>query len=124
MSRTTSRERNESGLFLFFENLKSLLGSVALFEEQSRSQGLSVEDVDEAVDRLDIAADTLQLVITDIDGNDAFADVTASLNTTVNKVRRLSTILKQYNDNYSASACENSCNCPIASTGNRPGRPH
>ena len=124
MSRTTNRERNESGLFLFFENLKSLLGSVALFEERSRSQGLSVEDVDEAVDRLNIAADTLQLLITDIDGNDAFADVTASLNTTLNKVRRLSTILEQYNNNYSASECENSYNCPIASTGNRPGRPH
>mgnify|MGYP002803594485 FL=1 len=124
MSRTTNRERNESGLLLFFENLKSLLGSVALFEERSRFQGLSVEDVDEAVDRLNIAADTLQLLITDIDGNDAFADVTASLNTTLNKVRRLSTILEQYNNNYSASECENSYNCPIASTGNRPGRLH
>ena len=108
MSRIINRERNESGLFLFFENLKSLLGSVALLEERSRSQGLSVEDVDEAVDRLKIAADTLQLLITDIDNNDAFFGVTASLNTTVSKVRLLSTILQQYNNNYYASACKNS----------------
>ena len=92
MSRTTNRDRNESGLFLFFDNLKSLLGSVVSFEEQSRSQGLSVEEIDEVVDRLNVAADTLQLLITDIDGNDAFADVTVNLNTTVNKVRRLSNI--------------------------------
>ena len=92
MSRTTNRDRNESGLFLFFDNLKSLLGSVVSFEGQSRSQGLSVEEIDEVVDRLNVAADTLQLLITDIDGNDAFADVTVNLNTTVNKVRRLSNI--------------------------------
>ena len=79
-------------MFLFFDNLKSLLGSVVSFEEQSRSQGLSVEEIDEVVDRLKVAADTLQLLITDIDGNDAFADVTVNLNTTVNKVRRLSNI--------------------------------
>ncbi|CAB3995673.1 Retrovirus-related Pol poly [Paramuricea clavata] len=124
MSRTTNRDRNESGLFLFFDNLKSLLRSVVSFEEQSRSQGLSVEEIDEVVDRLNVAADTLQLLITDIDGNDAFADVTVNLNTTVNKVRRLSNILQQYKNNTSASAWENSYNCPIASTENRPGRPH
>jgi hypothetical protein len=83
-----------------------------------------VEEIDEVVDRLNVAADTLQLLITDIDGNDAFADVTVNLNTTVNKVRRLSNILQQYKNNTSASAWENSYNCPIASTENRPGRPH
>jgi methyl-accepting chemotaxis protein len=123
MSRTTNRDRNESGLFLFFD-LKSLLGSVVSFEEQSRSQGLSVEEIDEVVDLLNVAADTLQLLITDIDGNDAFADVTVNLNTTVNKVRCLSNILQQYKNNTSASAWENSYTCPIASTENRPGRPH
>ena len=120
----TRRERNESGLFLFFHNLKSLLGSVASFEEQSRSQGLSVEEIDQAVDRLNTAADTLQLLITDIDGNDAFADVTINLNTIVDKVRRLSNILQHHSNNTSASAWENSYNCPIASTDNRPGCPH
>ena len=105
MSRTTNRDRNETGLFLFFDNLKSLLGSVVSFEEQSRSQGLSVEEIDKAVDRLNIAADTPQLLITDIDGNDAFIDVTITLNTTVNKVRHLSNILQQYN-NTSASVWE------------------
>ena len=91
---------------MFFDNLKSLLGSVVSFEKQSRSQGLSVEEIDKAVDRLHIAADTLQLLITDIDGNDALTDATVSLNTTVNKVRHLSNILQQYN-NTSASAWEN-----------------
>ena len=50
--------------------------------------------------------------------------MTVNLNTTVNKVRRLSNILQQYKNNISASAWENSYNCPIASTENRPGRPH
>ena len=85
---------------------------------------MSVEEIDEVVDRLNVAADTLQLLITDIDGNDAFADVTVNLNTTVNKVRCLSNILQQYKNNTSASAWENSYNCPVASTENRPGRPH
>ena len=49
------------------------------------------------------AADTLQLLMTDIDGNDVFADVTVSLNNIVNKVRRLSNILEQYNNNTFAS---------------------
>lgn len=83
-----------------------------------------MEEIDEVVDRLNVAADTLQLLITDIDGNDAFADVTVNLNTTVNKVRCLSNILQQYKNNTSASAWENSYTCPIASTENRPGRPH
>lgn len=124
MSRTTNRERNESGLFLFFDNLKSLLASVTSFEEQSRSQRLSVEDIDEAVDRLNAAADTLHLLITDIEGNGAFSNVNLSLNTTVIKVRRLSNILQQYRNSTSVSARENSYNCPTATTGNRPGRPH
>ena len=88
------------------------------------SQGLSVEETDEAVDRLNIAADDLQLLITDIDGNDAFTDATVTLNTTVNKVRHLSNTLQQYNNHTSASAWENSYDCPVPSTRNRPGRPH
>ena len=80
------------GCFCSGTILSHCLGSIVSFDEQSRSQGLSVEEIDEVVDRLNVAADTLQLLITDIDGNDAFADVTVNLNTTVNKVRRLSNI--------------------------------
>ena len=63
-----------------------------LYRLKSKAGPLSVEEIDEVVDRLNVAADTLQLLITDIDGNDALADVTVHLNTTVNKVRRLCNI--------------------------------
>lgn len=60
MSRDTARERNEYGLFLFFDDLKLLLSTLTTFEEADRSQSLSLEDIDQATGRLMAAADTIQ----------------------------------------------------------------
>ena len=73
MSRDTARERNEYGLFLFFDNLKLLLSTITTFEEADRSQSLSSEDIDRAIGRLMAAADTIQLLISEIESNRDFA---------------------------------------------------
>ena len=73
MSRDTGRERNDYGLFLFFDNLKLLLSTITTFEEADRSQSLSLEDIDQAIGRLMAAADTIQLLISEIESNRDFA---------------------------------------------------
>ena len=93
MSRNTARERNEYGLFLFFDNLKLLLSTITTFEEADRSQSLSLEDIDQATDRLMTAADTIHLLISDIESNRDFAEVLPILNVTLTKVRNLGELL-------------------------------
>ena len=73
MSRDTGRERNDYGLFLFFDNLKLLLSTITTFEKADRSQSLSLEDIDQAIGRLMAAADTIQLLISEIESNRDFA---------------------------------------------------
>ena len=85
MSRNTARERNEYGLFLFFDNLKLLLSTITTFEEADRLQSLSLEDIDQATDRLMTAADTIHLLISDIESNRDFAEVLPILNVTLTK---------------------------------------
>ena len=94
MSRNTARERNEYGLFLFFDNLKLLLSTITTFEEADRSQSLSLDDIDQATDRLMTAADTIHLLISDIESNRDFAEVLPILNVTLTKVRNLGELLQ------------------------------
>ena len=93
---TSYRERNEYGLFLFFDNLKILVSTVSSFEEAERCNNLFFEDVDQAADRLRTAAETIQLLTADIGNNEDFTDVASILNLSLIKVRNLIDQLQQY----------------------------
>lgn len=80
MAQDPSRERNEYGLFLFFDNLKLLLSTISSFEEAERCNNLSFEDLDLAADRLRTAAETIQLLTSEIGNNEDFIDVASILN--------------------------------------------
>ena len=86
MSRDTARERNEYGLFLFFDNLKLLLSTIKKFEEADRSQSLSLEDIDQAIGRLMAVADTIQLLISEIESNRDFAEVLPIFSKSVSEI--------------------------------------
>ena len=105
MSQYTARERNEHGLFLFLDGLKFLLSTITSFEESERSQSLSLEDIEQAADRLIPAADTMQLLISDIENNNNFSDVTSILNETLTKVRNLIDQLQRYSDQKQLVGC-------------------
>ena len=105
MSQYTARERNEHGLFLFLDGLKFLLSTITSFEESERSQSLSLEDIEQAADRLIPAADTMQLLISDIENNNNFSDVTSILNVTLTKVRNLIDQLQRYSDQKQLVGC-------------------
>ena len=89
MARDPARERNEHGLFLFFENFKLLLSTISSFEEAERCNNLLFEDIDQAAERLITAAETIQLLLSDIESNDDLTDVMSILNLTLSKVRNL-----------------------------------
>ena len=57
---------------------------------------MSFEDVDHAPDRLRTAAETIQLLTTDIGNNKDFTDVASILNLSLIKVRNLIDQLQQY----------------------------
>ena len=52
-----TRERNECGLFLFFDNFTLLLSTIASFKRAERSNSLSLEDIEQVVDRSIAAAE-------------------------------------------------------------------
>ena len=60
------RERNKHGLFL----LLSTISTLVTFEEAERYNNLRFEDIDQAADRLITAAETIKLLISDIENND------------------------------------------------------
>ena len=110
-------------MFLFFDNLKLLLSTITTFEEADRSQNLSLEDIDQATDRLMTAADTIHLLISDIESNRDFAEVLPILNVTLTKVRNLGELLQRYRNGASYLTRETAYSSPTTSTSNGPGRP-
>ena len=80
------------------------------------------EDIDQAADRLNTAAETIQLVISDIENNDP-TDVTSILNMTLMKVRNLSDQLQQYRNEKSDSIGERAYSSLTDSRRDGPGRP-
>ena len=95
MARDPARERNEHGLFLFSENFKLLLSTISSFEEAERCNNLLFEDIDQAAERLIAAAETIQLLLSDIESNDDLTGVMSILNLILSKVRNLSDQLQQ-----------------------------
>ena len=122
MARDLTRERNEQGLFIFFDNLRLLLSTISSFEEGERCNNLLFEDIDQAADRLNTAAETIQLVISDIENNDP-TDVTSILNMTLMKVKNLSDQLQQYRNEKSDSIGERAYSSLTDSRRDGPGRP-
>ena len=120
---TSSRERNEYGLFLFFDNLKILLSTVSSFEEAERCNNLTFEDVDQAADRLRTAAETIQLLTADIGNNEDFTDVASILNLSLIKVRNLIDQLQQYRNEVLDFFGERAYSSSSDSSRNGPGRP-
>ena len=120
---TSSRERNEYGLFLFFDNLKILLSTVSSFEEAERCNNLTFEDVDQAADRLRTAAETIQLLTADIGNNEDFTDVASILNLSLTKVRNLIDQLQQYSNEMLDFFGERAYSSSPDSSRNGPGRP-
>lgn len=123
MSREIARERNEYGLFLFFDNLKLLLSTITTFEEADRSQSLSSEDIDQAIGRLMAVADTIQLLISEIESNRNFAEVLPILNVTLTNVRNLGDLLQLHRNGAPDLTRETAYSSPTISTCNGPGRP-
>jgi len=107
MARDLEREPNEHRLFLFFDNFRLLLSTISSFEEAERCNNLLFEDIDQAADRLITAAETIQLVISDIESNNDLTDVTSILNVTaLIKARNLSDKLQQCRNEMSDSIGE------------------
>ena len=123
MARDLARERNEHGLFIFFDNLRLLLSTISSFEEAERCNNLLFEDIDQAADRLITAAETIQLVMSDIENNNDLTDVTSILNMTLMKVRNLSDQLQQYRNEKSDSIGEKAFSSLTESGKDGPGRP-
>jgi len=82
-----------------------------------------LEDIEQAADRLITAADTMQLLISDIENNNKFSEVTSILNETLTKVRNLIDQLQRYRNSWSGVFNENAYSSPTESTGQGPGRP-
>ena len=120
---TSSRERNEYGLFLFFDNLRILLSTVSSFEEAERCNNLTFEDVDQAADRLRTAAETIQLLTADIGNNEDFTDVASILNLSLIKVRNLIDQLQKYRNEVLDFFGERAYSSSSDSSRNGPGRP-
>ena len=57
---------------------------------------MTLEDIDQATGRLMAAADTIQLLISEIESNRDFAEVLPILNVTLTNVRNLCDLLKQH----------------------------
>ena len=84
---------------------------------------MSFEDVDHAPDRLRTAAETIQLLTTDIGNNKDFTDVASILNLSLIKVRNLIDQLQQYRNEMLDIFGERAYNSPPDSSRNSPGRP-
>ena len=84
---------------------------------------MSFEDVDHAPDRLRTAAETIQLLTTDIGNNKDFTDVASILNLSLIKVRNLIDQLQQYRNEILDIFGERACSSPPDSSRNSPGRP-
>lgn len=123
MAQDPSRERNEYGLFLFFDNLKLLLSTISSFEEAERCNNLSFEDLDLAADRVRTAAETIQLLTSEIGNNEDFIDVASILNLSLIKVRNLIDQLQQYRNGMLDFHSERAYSSPPDSRRNGPGRP-
>ena len=123
MAREIARERNEHGLFLFFDNFRLLLSTISSFEEAERCNNLLFEDIDQAADRLITAAETIQLVISDIENNNDLTDVTSILNVTLINVRNLSDQLQQCRNEISDSIGERAYSSLTDSRKGGPGHP-
>ena len=123
MARDLARERNEHGLFIFFDNFRLLLSTISSFDEAERCNSLLFEDIDQAADRLITAAETIQLVMSDIENNNDLTDVTSILNMTLMKVRNLSDQLQQYRNEKSDSIGEKAFSSLTESGKDGPGRP-
>ena len=81
-----------------------------------------MEDIEQAADRLRTAADTMQLLISDIDNNNNFSDVISISNETLTKVRNLIDQLQRYRNSWSGVFNENAYSSPTEATGQGPGR--
>lgn len=57
---------------------------------------MTLEDIDRATGRLMAAADTIQMLISEIEGNRDFAEVLPILNVTLTNIRNLGDLLKQH----------------------------
>ena len=84
---------------------------------------MSFEDVDHAPDRLRTAAETIQLLTTDIGNNKDFTDVASILNLSLIKVRNLIDQLQQYRNEMLDIFGERVYSSPPDSSRNSPGRP-
>ena len=81
-------------MFLFFDNLKVLLSTITTFEEADKLQSLSLEVIDQAIGRLMAAADTILLLISEIESKRDFAEVLPILSETLTNVRNLGDLLQ------------------------------
>ena len=84
---------------------------------------MSLEDIEQAADQLIASAETIQLLIADIENNNDLNDVTSILNLILTKVRNLSDQLQQYRNRRSDVIGERAYSSPTASTGHGPGHP-
>ena len=91
MARNPARACNEHELFLFFDNFKLLLSTISTFGEAERYNNLLFEDIDQAADRLITAAETIQLLISDIENNEYSTDVSSVLNLILSQKLKCST---------------------------------
>jgi len=91
--------------------------------EAERYNNLLFEDIDQAADRLITAAETIQLVISDIENNNDLFDVTSILNVTLIKVRNLSDQLQQCRNEMSDSMGERAYSSLTDSKKGGPGGP-
>jgi len=123
MARNPARERNEHGLFLFFDNFKLLLSTISTFGEAERYNNLGFEDIDQAADQLITAAETIQLLISDIENNDDLTDVSSVLNLILIKVRNLSVQLQQCRNDMSDFVGESAYSSRTDSRKGGPGHP-
>ena len=85
---------------------------------------MSFEDIDQAADRLRTAAETIQLLTSDIGNNEDFTDVASVLNLTLTEVMNLIDQLQQYKNEMSDFFGERAYRSLPDSRRNGPGRPH
>ena len=74
-------------VFVFWQFKDTAFDSILI--RRGRNNNLSFEDVDQAVDRLWTATETIQLLTADIGNNEDFTDAASILNLSLIKVRNL-----------------------------------
>ena len=83
---------------------------------------MSLEDIDQAIGRLMAVADTIQLLISEIESNRDFAEVLPILNVTLTNVRNLGDLLQLHSHGPPYLTRETAYSSPTISTCNGPGR--